>query len=84
MVGSTSAVSTIRDGQSDQVFGCGRTPSAEHIRAVQETSGQILTYRNSYVAEKRKALDAWGAQIVDSYSKPRGGESFVPMERKRA
>ncbi len=40
----------IKDSQGDQVYGCGREPSAEAIEAVRATAGQILTYRNTYVA----------------------------------
>ncbi len=40
----------LADSQRDQVLTCKTAPGPDHIRAVQETSGQILTYRNSYVA----------------------------------
>ncbi len=33
---------SLRDSQADQVYSCGRTPSAEHRRAVSETAGQVM------------------------------------------
>lgn len=41
---------TIVDGQRDQVYSCGRTPTMEHVRAVQETSGEVLMYQGTPVA----------------------------------
>ncbi|MFH1438536.1 MAG: SpoIID/LytB domain-containing protein [Pseudomonadota bacterium] len=35
---------SIGDGTGDQVYSCGRTPTAEHHAAVEATSGQVLTY----------------------------------------
>ncbi|MDY0002789.1 MAG: SpoIID/LytB domain-containing protein [Polyangia bacterium] len=35
---------SINDGTSDQVYSCGRTPTALHIQAAQETAGQVLRY----------------------------------------
>ena len=35
---------SINDGTSDQVYSCGSTPSAQHIQAVNDTAGQVLTY----------------------------------------
>ncbi len=40
----------IEDGQGDQVYSCGREPTADHIRAVTETSGQVLRYQATQVA----------------------------------
>ena len=39
----------VQDGQSDQVYSCGKTPREEHINAVRSTSGEILTYNNTQV-----------------------------------
>ncbi len=36
----------IGDGTHDQVYSCGRPPQAQHFRAVEETSGQVLRYNN--------------------------------------
>jgi murein DD-endopeptidase MepM/ murein hydrolase activator NlpD len=41
---------SIRDGEGDAVYTCGRSPGPEHIRAVRETRGQVLRYRNTQVA----------------------------------
>lgn len=35
---------SVNDGTSDQVYSCGRTPTAAHIQAVQETAGIVLRY----------------------------------------
>lgn len=40
----------IEDGQSDQVFGCGREPQAQHYAAVEATSGEVLTYTEDVIA----------------------------------
>jgi len=42
-----ASAGSIRDGQSDQVYSCGREPGDQHRRAVEETSGQFLSYRNT-------------------------------------
>jgi len=39
----------INDGQSDQVYSCAGAPSAEQVLAVEETSGQVLTYEGETV-----------------------------------
>ena len=49
----------IADGESDQVYSCASYPTAEAALAVEETSGQILTYRGKtlctfYVAGSRQ------------------------------
>ncbi len=41
---------SIGDGTGDQVYSCGREPSAEHYRAVEETSGIVLQYAGVQVA----------------------------------
>jgi hypothetical protein len=41
---------SIRDGTRDQVYTCTRRPTRKHRRAVQATSGQILTYGGEVVA----------------------------------
>ncbi len=41
---------SIADGQSDQVYSCGKTPSATHHQAVSETAGVVLRYSNTQVA----------------------------------
>ena len=41
---------SIGDGQSDQVYTCGRMPGPQHFEAVSQTSGQVLTYQNVQVA----------------------------------
>ena len=38
------------DGTGDQVYSCGKTPTAEQIRAVHETEGQMVVYRGTTVA----------------------------------
>ncbi len=40
----------IADGQSDQVYSCGSGPTADQIRAVKETAGQILRYKSTTIA----------------------------------
>lgn len=35
---------SINDGTSDQVFSCGANPLPQHIQAVQDTAGEVLTY----------------------------------------
>jgi len=34
----------IGDGQGDQVYSCGRTPLTQHVQAVADTAGVVLTY----------------------------------------
>ena len=41
---------SIEDGQSDQVYTCGRPPRAEHYEAVISTAGLVVQYRGSTVA----------------------------------
>lgn len=43
-------IGSIRNSQADQVSSCGRTPTAEHIRAVQETRGQVITHNDNILA----------------------------------
>jgi len=40
---------SIADGTSDQVYSCGKTPTAAHINAVKATAGQILMYQSKFV-----------------------------------
>ncbi|MCP4449327.1 MAG: hypothetical protein GY811_28940 [Myxococcales bacterium] len=40
----------IGDGQGDQVFSCNNAPNADHFRAVEETSGEVLTHKGTQVA----------------------------------
>ena len=40
---------SIGDGQGDQVYSCGSPPTAEQIRAVAETEGQVLRYENATI-----------------------------------
>ncbi len=41
---------SIDDGQSDQVFTCGRSPGPQHYAAVEATSGEVLTYQDEVIA----------------------------------
>ncbi len=41
---------SIGDGQHDQVYSCGREPTAEQRRAARETAGQVVSYRDTVVA----------------------------------
>lgn len=41
---------SITDGQGDQVYGCGKTPSAAHVQAVKETAGEVLRYSDTTIA----------------------------------
>jgi hypothetical protein len=41
---------SINDGTGDQVYSCGRQPSQQHIDAVNQTSGQVLTYNGDFIA----------------------------------
>jgi hypothetical protein len=41
---------SINDGQSDQVYSCGSAPTAAQIKAVQETAGQVLRFKNTTIA----------------------------------
>jgi hypothetical protein len=43
-------VGEVDDGQSDQVFTCGRAAGPLHRQAVEETTGQILRFRGTTVA----------------------------------
>jgi len=40
----------VADGTGDQVYSCGRNPTADQIRAVEETSGVFLSYEGVTVA----------------------------------
>jgi hypothetical protein len=40
---------SINDGTSDQVFSCGKTPNADQVKAVKETSGQFLSYKGTTI-----------------------------------
>ena len=40
---------SISDGTGDQVYSCGKTPTAAHIAAVKATAGQILMYQSKFV-----------------------------------
>ncbi|MEE2644402.1 MAG: SpoIID/LytB domain-containing protein, partial [Myxococcota bacterium] len=40
----------IGDGQSDQVFSCGREPGPLHYEAVAATAGEVLVYRDEVIA----------------------------------
>lgn len=40
---------SINDGTSDQVYSCGSEPTADQIKAVQETSGQFLSYKGDTI-----------------------------------
>jgi hypothetical protein len=40
----------LADGQSDQVYSCGSGPTADQIRAVKETAGQVLRYKGTTIA----------------------------------
>ncbi|MCP4449270.1 MAG: hypothetical protein GY811_28650 [Myxococcales bacterium] len=53
---------TVEDGVGDQVYSCGRTPTALHRQAVDETSGITLSYRGKRVA----AFFVAGAHQVSS------------------
>ncbi|MBI5477614.1 MAG: hypothetical protein HY906_02090, partial [Deltaproteobacteria bacterium] len=39
----------IGDGQGDQVYSCGRTPAADHLQAVADTVGIVLTYHGDVI-----------------------------------
>jgi hypothetical protein len=41
---------SVNDGTGDQVYSCGRQPSQQHFDAVNQTSGQVLTYNNDVIA----------------------------------
>ncbi len=41
---------SIEDGQGDQVYTCGNPPNADHMQAVVDTAGQVLTYMDVQVA----------------------------------
>lgn len=41
---------SITDGQGDQVYTCGKTPSAAHAQAVKETAGEVLRYSDTTLA----------------------------------
>ena len=41
-----STAGSIDDGQSDQVYSCGSAPTAQQIKAVEETSGQVLRHNS--------------------------------------
>jgi hypothetical protein len=71
---------SVRDGTSDQVYSCGRSPSAEHYEAVRSTSGQVLMYAGVVVC----AFYVAGAipSTADCYpasgdSDPTGTEHYV-------
>ena len=40
----------IADGTSDQVYSCGSGPTADQIKAVKETAGQVLRYKGVTIA----------------------------------
>lgn len=40
----------ITDGQGDQVYSCGKTPSAAHAQAVKDTAGEVLRYDGTTIA----------------------------------
>lgn len=40
----------ITDGQGDQVYSCGKTPSAAHVQAVKDTAGEVLRYDGTTIA----------------------------------
>lgn len=40
----------INDGTSDQVYSCSRSPGVDHMRAAEETAGQVLMYQGTQVA----------------------------------
>ena len=40
---------SISDGTGDQVYSCGKTPTAAHINAVKATAGQVLMYQSKFV-----------------------------------
>ncbi len=45
-----SSSGSIMDGQGDQVYSCGRTPTAQQVQAVHDTSGQVLQYMGTTIA----------------------------------
>ena len=44
-----SKYGAISDGTGDQVYSCGKTPTAAHISAVKATAGQVLMYQGKFV-----------------------------------
>jgi hypothetical protein len=60
----------VKDGQSDQVYSCGKSPSAKHYQAVKETSGQVLRYKGTvicsfYVAGAKPSTSSCVAKSSD-------------------
>ena len=69
---------SIADGTSDQVYGCDRDPGEEHYRAVEETAGLVLRYRDTqvaafYVAGSRQE----GPSCMGGSDDPTNTERFV-------
>jgi hypothetical protein len=75
----------VRDGTGDQVYSCGRDPSPDHIRAVEETSGVFLSYRGVTVAAFYVA-GAHGTppECAGDGSDPTGTEHWVTYNEGRS
>ncbi len=69
---------SISNSQGDQVYSCGRRPSALHRQAVEETSGIVLRYRGARVASffVAGALQS-SATCTGGTSDPTSTEPFV-------
>ena len=68
----------IADGQSDQVYSCGATPSKAHYDAVSSTAGQVLRYKGTQVA----AFFVAGAKPSASSCVAKGGDSDATNTEK--
>jgi Stage II sporulation protein len=71
---------SIKDGTGDQVYSCGKTPSAKHHQAVKETSGQVLRFQGKvicafYVAGAKPSASSCVATSGDS--DPTSTEKYV-------
>jgi hypothetical protein len=45
-----STSGSIKDGEGDQVYSCGSSPTAAQIKAVKETAGQFLRYKGTTIS----------------------------------
>jgi len=81
---------SIGDGQGDQVYTCGNPPTSEHLRAVAETEGQVLTYMGTQVAAfyvagalqdaptcRGGTADATNTERYVTYNEGRSGDQLI-------
>jgi hypothetical protein len=78
---------SIKDGTGDQVYSCGKTPSAKHHQAVKETSGQVLRYQGKvicafYVAGAKPSASNCVATSGDS--DPTSTEKYVTYNASKS